>query len=196
MRRRKRRSTSEAELDITAFMNLMIVLVPILLINMIFAHTSVLELNFPKGSGGESDNTWQLQVVIQPESILVSSSAGHVIKQIHKVPELASAQTSTKRHHDFDSLTKVMQSIKQRYPDKKDVTIMAQKSTPYQILVSVMDRVRAYRTVVAGSVVQAELFPEISIADAPVIDRQAMPVVADGVASQGAQIGEPEGDRS
>jgi len=33
--------------------------------------------------------------------------------------------------------------------------------------VTVMDTVRSYKAVVAGSVVNAELFPEISIADAP-----------------------------
>ena len=60
-----------------------------------------------------------------------------------------------------------MQQIKSRLPDKRDIVIMARPETDYQTLISVMDRVRAYPTVVAGSLVQAELFPDISIADAP-----------------------------
>ena len=55
MKRRLRRPQEAADLDITAFMNLMIVLVPILLINMIIAHTSVLELNFPESSNPNDD---------------------------------------------------------------------------------------------------------------------------------------------
>ena len=54
MRRKHRRLRSEADLDITPFMNLMIVLVPVLLLNMVFAHTSVLELNFPVEIGRAS----------------------------------------------------------------------------------------------------------------------------------------------
>lgn len=60
-----------------------------------------------------------------------------------------------------------MKEVKARVPDKRDIVIMARKQTSYQSLVSAMDTVRSYETVVAGSVVDAELFPEISIADAP-----------------------------
>lgn len=60
-----------------------------------------------------------------------------------------------------------MKEIKSRVPDKKDVIIMPSRQTSYQSLVSVMDTVRSYEAVVAGSVVEAELFPEISLGDAP-----------------------------
>ena len=62
MRRKHRRLQQEADLDITAFMNLMIVLVPILLINMIFAHTTVLELNFPEMDSASANQEEQLQL--------------------------------------------------------------------------------------------------------------------------------------
>tara|TARA_R110000823_G_scaffold215071_1_gene344769 strand:+ start:1720 stop:1845 length:126 start_codon:yes stop_codon:yes gene_type:complete len=41
-------------------MNLMIVLVPVLLLNMVFAHTSVLELNFPTGESLMQDQVEEL----------------------------------------------------------------------------------------------------------------------------------------
>jgi biopolymer transport protein ExbD len=165
MRRRFKKDRPEADLDITAFMNLMIVLVPILLINMIFAHTSVLELNFPESGPALEDQAkeLQLQVIILDEQLVVSDNQGGVIKQIENK---ASA-------YDFATLALVMQDLKARIPEKKDITVMARQDTSYQTLVTVMDTVRAYQTVVAGSLVYAELFPEVSIADAPNIEGSA-----------------------
>ena len=45
--RRSRFRQKEAELDITSFMNLMIILVPVLLMNMVFSHITVLDLQLP-----------------------------------------------------------------------------------------------------------------------------------------------------
>ena len=45
--RRYKRKTEAADLDVTPFMNLMIVLVPVLLLSMVFTHTTVIDLNFP-----------------------------------------------------------------------------------------------------------------------------------------------------
>ena len=45
--RRHKKIQQEAELDITSFMNLMIILVPVLLISMVFNHITVLELRLP-----------------------------------------------------------------------------------------------------------------------------------------------------
>ncbi|KZY28508.1 MULTISPECIES: biopolymer transporter ExbD [unclassified Oleiphilus] len=175
MKRKHRRLRSEADLDITAFMNLMIVLVPILLINMIFAHTSVLELNFPTQdqSSAQDDESLQLQVMILEDKLVVADNKGGVIKQIDSLKRNSVANNSSDNAavstgaYDFAMLGQVMQELKSRIPEKKDITVMARKDTSYQTLVSVMDKVRSYRTVVAGSVVNAELFPEVSIADAP-----------------------------
>jgi len=172
MKRKHRRLRTEAELDITSFMNLMIVLVPILLMNMVIAHTSVLELNFPAQDqiSSEDEQALQLQVIILDDQIVVSDNRGGVIKLIENKRHSESdpeKSSTTNGVYDFAMLGKVMQDIKQRIPDKKDITVMAKKKTSYQTLVSVMDKVRSFKTVVAGSVVHAELFPEVSIADAP-----------------------------
>jgi biopolymer transport protein ExbD len=159
MRRKHRRLQSEADLDITPFMNLMIVLVPVLLLNMVFAHTSVLELNFPTGESlsVEQAKELQIQVVIYEDRLVVADNQGGVIKNIPQ----------REGEYDFGLLKDVMKEIKSRVPDKKDVVIMPSRQTSYQSLVSVMDTVRSYEAVVAGSVVEAELFPEISLGDAP-----------------------------
>ncbi|WP_417514134.1 ExbD/TolR family protein [Marinobacter sp.] len=159
MRRKHRRLQSEPDLDITPFMNLMIVLVPVLLLNMVFAHTSVLELNFPTGESLTPDKVeeLQIQVVIHSDRLVVADNQGGVIKAIAR----------NDGEYDFVVLKDVMKEIKSRVPDKKDIIIMPSQETSYQALVSVMDTVRSYDAVVAGSLVEAELFPEISLGDAP-----------------------------
>lgn len=162
MRKRHKRLKSEADLDITAFMNLMIVLVPVLLINMVFAHTSVLDLNFPESSANNSnpEETLQLQVMILEDQLVVSDNRNGVIKALPQTEPGA---------HDFATLALVMQELKARLPDKRDITVMPQPATSYQTLVTVMDTVRSFQAVVGASVVNAELFPDIGIADAPTI---------------------------
>jgi biopolymer transport protein ExbD len=46
-KRYRRISKEEAELDITAFMNLMIVLVPILLLGLVFSKITVVDVTLP-----------------------------------------------------------------------------------------------------------------------------------------------------
>jgi len=158
-RKHRRLRTKDTDLDITAFMNLMIVLVPILLMNMVFAQTSVLELNFPSQANNQDNQelALQLQVIILKEKLVVSDNKGGVIKSIENKDGA----------YNFEMLGKVMQDLKSRIPEKKDITVMAEKQTSYQTLVSVMDKVRSFKAVVAGSLVHEELFPEVSIADAP-----------------------------
>jgi biopolymer transport protein ExbD len=144
-------------------MNLMIVLVPILLINMVFANDNVLELNFPDVSTEldyDEDASVQLQILILPNSLQVSDGNGTIIKDIAN-----SVTESTE--YDFILLGEVMQVLKTRYPDNKDITVLAQKNTTYQTVVSVMDSIRSFEANIAGSPVDAELFPNISISDAP-----------------------------
>jgi len=59
--------------------------------------------------------------------------------------------------------------LKERFPDKKDVTILLEPDTAYDTLVQVMDSARTVKVVQDGQSIMAELFPEISIGDAPII---------------------------
>lgn len=156
----KTRSSEAAELDITPFMNLMIVLVPVLLLSMVFTHTTVIELNFPTGAGADAafdPDAVHLEVQVKKDQLLVADGRGGVIKA---VPQKDG-------EHDYAQLTLVLQELKRRMPDKQDITVLLEEETDYQTLVRVMDRVRSYPTVLGLDVVQAELFPVISLGDTP-----------------------------
>ncbi len=159
-RRKHRRLVQQAELDITAFMNLMIVLVPVLLLSMVFAHNAVLDLNFPALDDAQpplNEETLQLQLIIRKDSLTLADTKQGLIRQIQNKPE----------GYDFESLAKVLKQLKSRFPDKKDITLLLGEDVDYQTLVTTMDVTRSFEAVVAANVVEAELFPDISLGDAP-----------------------------
>jgi len=160
----KRRVNEEADLDITPFMNLMIVLVPVLLISMVFSHITILQLNLPDLTGSvtpSAELNRQLEVVLRKSSFEVYYPSGVLIKTIN------ARETEDGAKLDYERLSLVLQEIKRQLQDKSDVLLLSEADVSYQSLVSTMDTVRAFRTIVAASAVEVELFPEISLGDAP-----------------------------
>jgi biopolymer transport protein ExbD len=150
-----------AQLEVTAFINLIVVLVPFLLSTAVFTRLAVLDLALPAQSAGlaqlKVDNL-QLEVVIRPDSLEVGDRIGGLIERIpNTAPQV----------YDLKALNALMQQVKARYPEQKDATILAQPDTPYDLLVQVMDASREGHTVRDGQLVKAELFPTLSIGDAP-----------------------------
>jgi biopolymer transport protein ExbD len=161
----KRQATDDAEIDVTSFMNLMIVLVPVLLMSMTFTKITVMEINLPELSGGNSVadlSQSQLEVVIHKDKLQVYFPAGSLVKDI----EMVQKKDQKNKTHDFYMLTQVLRSIKDKVSDKKDAVILSASDLPYQTLITVMDTVKSYQTVVAASLVEIELFPQISLGDA------------------------------
>ena len=159
VRLRRLQHKEAADLDVTPFMNLMIVLVPVLLLSMVFTHTTVIELNFPAGeAAGEIDpENVHLEVIVRDDRLIVADGRGGTIKSIPMVDAV----------HDYQELSLVMQEVKRRMPEKRDIAVLLQPDTDYQTLVFVMDRVRTYPAVQGMEVVDAELFPVISLGDSP-----------------------------
>ncbi|MGD8784128.1 MAG: biopolymer transporter ExbD [Thioalkalispiraceae bacterium] len=161
IRRSRARHKQVVELNITAFMNLMVVLVPFLLMTAVFTHISILELNLPSLGDAKQDKknkpSFELHVTIRDNAILLSDNRGGLIKRIAKV----------KSGHNYQKLRSTLKQIKARFPDKTNATILSEQDTKYRDLVATMDAVRQYPALVDGEIVLAELFPDISIGDAP-----------------------------
>lgn len=158
---RRVRIPESVELDITAFMNLMVILVPFLLITTVFTHLTVLNINLPTSaqtsSSAAKKKGFEVNVIIGKKYFVVSDNNGRIIKKI---------QTYTSGGH-FIMLNKVLKQIKVRYPKKINITILSQQNTKYDTLVNTMDAVRVFNAVEDGEIVQFDLFPDISIGDAP-----------------------------
>ncbi|MCR8915860.1 biopolymer transporter ExbD [Marinobacter panjinensis] len=158
MRRKHRRLASNPELDITPFLNLMIVLVPVLLLGMVFSQIRMIELNFPGMEAGEAPEADELRLVVAliPDGLEVLDSERGVIRTLPLV----------EGEQDFDGLRETLKQVKQQVPDKTDIVLEVGPEIDYQTLVTTMDTLRSYQAVVAASVVEGELFPDVALADA------------------------------
>jgi hypothetical protein len=80
----------------------------------------------------------------------------------------------TEQGYDYPALQTVLRQIKQtlinKSIDKRGATVLLEEDIPYQVIVALMDTIRSYPDVLIASVVDAELFPEISLGDAPTDD--------------------------
>jgi biopolymer transport protein ExbD len=157
---RRRLNEQPTDINITAFMNLMVILVPFLLITAVFSRITVLELNLPAAAAQDQNiqqPKFDLEIIVRDAGIEVGDRNGGLMKRF----------PLTAAGYDYEQLSQFLQQIKARFPDKLDATLLLEADINYDTLVQVMDRVRVARVVVTGSVQSAELFPEISIGDAP-----------------------------
>ena len=159
----RRANQETAELNITAFMNLMVILVPFLLITAVFSRLAVLELNLP-GSSTETEEpqeqTFQLEIIVREDKIEVGD----------RNQGLLGVYPNTNDGYDYEALSGKLSELKKRYPSKTDASILLEQDIEYDTLVQVMDRVRIAERVDDDeqSVKRFDLFPDISIGDAPV----------------------------
>ena len=154
-----------AELNITAFMNLMVILVPFLLITAVFSRLAILELNLP-GSSSEpvdpQEQTFQLEIIVRQEKIEVGD----------RNQGLLGIYPNGDNGYDYVALAGKLLELKERYPTKTDASILLEQDIAYDTLVQVMDTVRIAQEVneEEGVIDRSDLFPDISIGDAPVLD--------------------------
>ena len=160
-RSRRRRHEAVAELNITAFLNLMVILVPFLLITAVFSRVAVLELNLPGPSSQTSqaqEQQFNLEVTVREAIIDVGDRNTGLLKRFDR-----SADGS-----DYQALSEyLLDRVKREYPDKTEATLLLEPDIEYDVIVQVMDTLRVVNTIENGMMAKAELFPDITIGDAP-----------------------------
>ena len=152
-----------AELNITAFMNLMVILVPFLLMTAVFSRLAILELNLP-GSSTEpvdpQEQTFQLEIIVRKGKIEVGDRNQGL---------LGIYPSNEEGKYDYEALSGKLSELKDKYPSKTDASILLESDISYDTVVQVMDRVRVAVEIEDEAIVRNELFPDISIGDAPVM---------------------------
>jgi biopolymer transport protein ExbD len=142
-------------------MNLMVILVPFLLITAVFSRLAILELNLP-GSSTEpvapQDQTFQLEVIVRKDRIEIGD----------RNQGLLAKYPNTDDGYNYAALESKLAELKKRYPSKTDASILLESEIEYDTLVQIMDKVRIGERIEDESIVRMDLFPDISIGDAPV----------------------------
>jgi len=172
------------ELDVTTFLNLMVVLIPFLLISAVFSRVAIMELSIPTGAGVAASNkpVVNIEVIVRDQGLEIGNGRSVEARIVKKDGK-----------YDLEMLQKILMRLKAQYPDKEDATVLMEPDIEYDYLIQVMDHVRGARIPLEESEgaqvesaedaqvdgegeVQSEsrekfrnvvLFPNISIGDAP-----------------------------
>ena len=148
--KRRRLKKHPAELEVTAFINLIVVLVPFLLSTAVFSKLSVMELALPAATAPGLEQLkaedLQLEIVLRADALEVGDRIGGLIQRIPAVDKAP----------DGKVLLALLQTIKQKFPEEVQASLLAESDTPYEHIVKVMDVSREAQ------------FPEIAVGDAPV----------------------------
>ena len=160
----KRRGKDAYEIDVTTFLNLMVVLVPFLLITAVFSRLTIVELNLPSTSGGPSSaaDGFNLEVIVREAGIELTNGKSVIASIPNKDDDF-----------DLDTLSAYVVDLKQQYPGQDAASVLMEAQIPYDYLIQVMDIVRSIEVPVEDpvpgepEVELVALFSEISVGDAP-----------------------------
>jgi len=161
----KRRTKGDAyEIDVTTFLNLMVVLVPFLLITAVFSRLTIVELNLPSSAGGAAsmNEGFNLEVIVREAGIELTNGRA-VIASIPNVED----------EFDLETLSDYIVELKQEYPGQDAASVLMEAQIPYDYLIQVMDIVRSVEVPIDDAEESEEqfelvaLFSEISVGDAP-----------------------------
>ena len=165
-RRYKKRMVETTELDITTFLNLMVVLIPFLLISAVFSRVTILELSVPTSAGGAASNTpnFAIEVIVRKAGFEIANGTS-----------VEAAIPKKNGEYDMKLLSEMLIRLKAQYPDKEDATVLMEPDIEYNYLIQFMDAVRGAEIEAEEAVFGEEdkeiqrivLFPDISIGDAP-----------------------------
>ena len=153
----RRRQKEAPDLDMTTFMNLMVVLVPFLLITAVFSQITIAELDLPSAnSAAPAGPAFRVEVVVREAGIEIMDGS-EVIAAIPKVGD----------SYDLPKLSGYLVAIKNEHPEKEDASVLLEPDIAYDHLIQVMDVVRSVEKQDGGQTTRADLFKAISIGDAP-----------------------------
>jgi len=160
MRRHARKHRHvDTELNITAFLNLMVVLIPFLLITAAFSHITVLDLNMP-GSGSTSPKqapAVQVQMIVRHDQLEVGDATSNIFSILPK----------TNEHYDFSRAHEVLKKLKTEHSDVRGLTLLLEDDIDYEVVIQAMDHSRYVNKEINGQLIKTALFPRITLGKAP-----------------------------
>jgi biopolymer transport protein ExbD len=158
----RRRSKDPAELDMTTFLNLMVVLVPFLLITAVFSRITIVELSLPSASAAPApaEAVFRVEVIVRETGLEITN--GNAV--------IAALPKGANEDYDLAGLAGYLVELKREYPDKEDASVLLEPEIHYDYLIQVMDVVRSMDVPAEDDqqeTLRVALFPDISIGDAP-----------------------------
>lgn len=147
------------DLNIVPMIDMMVILVFFLLFTAVFSHTNILELNLPapNSSVPELPKGLNLEVIVRQDRIEVADRNSGILRTLPKADG----------EYDYRGLSTFLQDVKARYPTVIAASVLLESDIPYDVLVQTMDNVRVWQNRQGVGLQNVELFPDISVGDAP-----------------------------
>ncbi|MEO8063011.1 MAG: biopolymer transporter ExbD [Pseudomonadota bacterium] len=147
------------DLNIVPMIDMMVILVFFLLFTAVFSNTNILELKLPapNSSVPELPKGLQLEIHVRKASIDVADRNTGILRSL---PMKENA-------YDYAGLSEYLQFVKAKYPAVVEASVLLESDIPYDVLVQTMDNVRLWQMNDAPAFTKVELFPDISVGDAP-----------------------------
>ncbi len=160
--RTARRETQQ--LDVTAFLSLMVILVPFLLITAVFSRITILEIQTAPGdsSGSSQPDPLQLQVVVRKRFIEVN------YRGLKKTERFA----RTSNGSELESLATLADELKARFPQSLEATLLIEPQIPYDVVVQVLDVIRIGLERIGDIVEPVERFPLVALGEVSVSEQR------------------------
>ncbi len=159
-RMRRARRQDVADLNITAFMNLMVALVPFLLITAVFTQLTIKELDLPDTSRAQPPQEQKprgLAVVIRDSGLTLTRDGVTVQSWLR-----------ADNGYSYAALGRTLAEIKNSAPAEDRITLLLEAGIPYDVLIQAMDTVHYLPAAHEGGLV--DMFPQISVGDAPALE--------------------------
>src|SRR5512139_2877642 len=142
-RHHRRKKDTLQDLELTTFLNLMVVLISFLLVTAVFSRITVQELNMPTaaGAGGAIDTppVITIEVILRMNAVEVSDGK----RVVASFPKSGNA-------YDLDKLTEHLHGLKQQYMEKTDATLLIEPDVPYEDVIHIMDAIKEKRVPIPG----------------------------------------------
>jgi biopolymer transport protein ExbD len=153
------------DLNIVPMIDMMVILVFFLLFTAVFSNTNILELNLPapNSSVPELNKGLELEVIVRKNVIEIADRGTGVLRTLPKKDG----------DYDFKGLSDYLQFVKSKYQSVMAASVLLEQDIPYDVLVETMDNVRLFEKDDAPGFTKVELFPDISVGDAPVVGAAA-----------------------
>lgn len=148
------------ELNMVPMIDVMVILVFFLLFTAVFSKTNILELNLPAPNSTPPDTQleFQLEVIVRHTVIQVADRGTGILKEL----------PNTADGYDLKGLSEFLQRVKVKFPELQRVNLLLERDIAYDNLIQVMDTIRTFDVPDSKTFEMAELFPDVSIGDAPV----------------------------
>jgi biopolymer transport protein ExbD len=147
------------DLNIVPMIDMMVILVFFLLFTAVFSNTNILELNLPapNSSVPELPKGLNLEVIVRKNVIEIADRNSGVLRSLPRKDG----------DYDYAGLSEYLQFVKAKYPTVLAASVLLEQDIPYDVLVQTMDNTRVWLNNEGPGYTKVELFPDISVGDAP-----------------------------